>query len=412
MLMNDPLKAMLLASCFPHPQNQLLGVWALSQAEALRQSAVDLKIISPTSYVPSILGDLGVAPWAAQCPVQARMGSFEIDYPRWWVYHSGIVRKITRRIPSIAMALGWRSLKRPILNAIKQHQPKVILAHHTFEGGELARRVKKSTGLPYVIVDWDFDEIADCRRFPFRYQHYRRVLANAHSVIATSERMKSDLAALFPTTRVKVAHYGRDPLPAVMLNKPRPSDRDGKIIIFSASGFFHRKGMPLLIQSFAKIQSRYPHAELWIAGDGPERDAAKQSIRAAGGQQIRLLGTLSHEDVLQEMIWSDFFALAGWNEPFATVYVEALAAGKPIICCNDGGICDVIQNEIHGLTVTPQDTDSLVRALDRLLGNQELRMRMSLAAQSLFQEKLTTSAYANVIKTELLMGVDGGGGAW
>lgn len=401
------LRVLLIASCFPHPLNQRLGVWAQSQAEALHGAGVDLKVVSPTSYVPVFLGKAGIAEWAATCPPEAMQGPFNVSYPRWPVYHSGLIRRLTRLFPAAAMALGWIFVRKRLRELVRSHRPAVIFAHHTFEGGELARRLLQETGLPYVIADWDFDEITDCRRFPRRKKHYQRVLAGAACVIATSERMKSDILSLFPGTRVAVGHYGRAPLPESMLTQPRPADRQGKVVILSASGFFKRKGVPFLIESFMRIQNRFPQAELWLAGDGPEKEAV-QTAAAAAGPRVRLLGALPHGELLQEMVWADFFALAGWDEPFATVYVEALAAGKPVVCCDDGGICDVLKDGVHGFAVPPQNRELLETALSRLIGDEGLRAQMSREASLLFKTELTTAAYANVIKGELLRAAEGG----
>jgi glycosyltransferase involved in cell wall biosynthesis len=65
-----------------------------------------------------------------------------------------------------------------------------------------------------------------------------------------------------------------------------------------------------------------------------------------------------------------------------------MSAGKPIICCNDGGITDVLRNEVHGLTVTPKDIDAAVNALTRMLCDADLRERMGTAGTELFASSL------------------------
>lgn len=396
-----PLRVLLIAGCFPHPDNERLGVWALSQAEAVAEQGIEMEVISPTSYLPRILGKLGMAPWAALCPPKARMGSLWVLFPRWPVYHAMFGRSLNKRWPGFALALGWRFVRRALRDAIARRRPDVIFAHHSFEGGELARRLKQETGINYVISDWDFDEITDCERFAFRRQHYERVLRSASAVVATSGRMKRDLDRLFPGTRVVVAHYGRDPIPAGNFESPRPADRQGKIIIFCACGFYRRKGLVVLLEAFSRVQKKYPGCELWIAGDGPDRAEVEAGVRDFGGGHVRLLGGLSHEQVLQEMVWADIFALTGWDEPFATVYVEALAAGKPIVCCDDGGICDVVTHGKEALLVPPRDVAATAQALDSLVGDPAMRGRMSQASSQLFYAKLSRSVYGQTVAHEL-----------
>lgn len=400
-MVETSLRALLVASCFPHPQNPLLGVWALSQAEAVRGAGVDLRVVSPTSYVPRFAGSLGVAPWAANCPPEATIGSLQVCYPKWPVYHLGLMRKVTRRNPSLMLALGWQVIRRSVLKEVEKHQPDVVFAHHSFEGGEIARRIKLETGLNYVTADWDFGEITDCQIFPRRAAHYARVLGQASCVLATSERMKRDLVSQFPGVRAVVAHYGRDPLPTEVMQRSRPTDRDGKLIVLCAAGFYERKGLPVLIEAFSRVENDHTNAELWIAGGGHDQGLVDRALQSSGAQRVRLLGSLPHQQLLQEMVWADIFALVGWDEPFATVYVEALAAGKPIICCDDGGICDVVRDGVEAILVPPRNVEATAQALRRLLIDQSLRKRMSAASAALFHSQLTTSAYAQTILAEL-----------
>jgi glycosyltransferase involved in cell wall biosynthesis len=86
---------------------------------------------------------------------------------------------------------------------------------------------------------------------------------------------------------------------------------------------------------------------------------------------------------MQYMAWCDAFALIGGDEPFATVFSEAMSAGKPIVFASDGGITDVAKDGVHGLSVEPGDLASAVAALDRLLGDADLRARLGRGAAEL-----------------------------
>ena len=142
----------------------------------------------------------------------------------------------------------------------------------------------------------------------------------------------------------------------------------------------------------------YPDTVLRIAGDGGERGAIEDRIRHHGlSGRVELLGFLPHAQVLQEMVWCDIFALTGWDEPFATVYSEAMSAGKPLLCCNDGGITDVVQNGVHGITIPPHDVNVIAGALDLLVSDASLRERMGAAGKALFETRLTWDHNAHVM---------------
>lgn len=396
------LRVLMISSCFPHPENAALGVWAQLQAETMASTGIDLRVVSPTPYVPRILGRLGVAPWAAFCPRDAQIGTVRVSYPRWLYYYVGPLRKMVQRWPSWAVSIAWPLVKQVILDEVAKHQPDVILANHALDGGEIARRIHMLTGIPYVVAEHDFGEITQCADFPSRHRHYQRVFEEASTVLVGANRMRDDIRRIFPATNVSVLRFGRPAIPKAIAEKPRPDDRKGKLIIFSASGWFERKGVPLLVEAFGRIASSFPDAELRIAGDGPEREKIEAAVkRFDRTNQVRLLGRLTHDQILQEMVWSDAFALTGWDEPFGVVYVEAFSAGLPVICCNDCGICDVMEDGVHGFAIPPHDVEAAIRALNQLAGDSELRTKLATNAKALFLSQMTESAYASRMRDQL-----------
>ena len=92
------------------------------------------------------------------------------------------------------------------------------------------------------------------------------------------------------------------------------------------------------------------------------------------------------------MVWSDLFALVSWNEPFATVFLEAMAAGKPIVTASDGGINDVVLDRTHGRVLPPKDVVATADALDHLLSDDTARLAMGRNASALVSEGLTWEA--------------------
>jgi glycosyltransferase involved in cell wall biosynthesis len=69
----------------------------------------------------------------------------------------------------------------------------------------------------------------------------------------------------------------------------------------------------------------------------------------------------------------DIFVLPSFNEGLPMTVIEAMASGTPVIASRVGAIPAVITHEQTGLLVEPGDTHGLARALDRLLGDPNLR---------------------------------------
>lgn len=380
----------MLASYFPKPANPMMGNWALSQAQAFVRGGLDVRVVSGTAWVPKVVGRAaGGAAAYSDCPASYTWGNVTVTYPRWAFYPLKPLRALLNSNPALILSPTWWSVRSHLLNTVRAFQPDVIYAHHTQVNGYLASRLHQITGVPYVITDHDFGEIEACRRLPARRRFFAPIVEAASAMVSVASRMENLMRELFPAANAVTVHNGSDPPPAAMFAVPRPPEIASKLILFCACAFYERKGIPLLVQAFARVADAFPNAILRIAGDGETRPAIEAAIQETGlSSRVQLLGRLPHDEVVQEMIWADLFVLPGWDEPFATAFTEALSAGCPIVYASDGGITDVLVNGVHGIAVEPRSEPSLIDALQALLTDEKLRNRMSDAALRLFREKL------------------------
>lgn len=384
-------RVLFLASYFPKPGNLLMGVWALAQARAMVRGGLDLSVASFTSYVPRVLGRAGFKPAWALCPREhVWEDGVRVEYPRW-LYYTTYDMQTGYEDPRRAAAICWHTGKHALRRLVKRNKPDVIFCHHTLFNGYMAYRLKRETGIPYLITDHDFDEIADCAKHPRRREIFDLVASNAHCSITVARRMENDIRRLFPNARPRTVHNGTPALPREMFERPRPDAIRDKLVVTTACIFAPRKGIPVLVRAFAKVAAGHPAAVLRLIGDGADRPNVESAIRESGldGSRIQLLGLMKHAEAMQHLVWTDIFASIGWDEPFATVLLEAAAAGKPSIWASDGGINDVLKHGEHGLAVEPRDVDQAAAALDRLLSDREERERMGRAAAGLHAQSLT-----------------------
>jgi glycosyltransferase involved in cell wall biosynthesis len=273
---------------------------------------------------------------------------------------------------------------------ISEWRPDVIFAHHSAVNGVVAEALSRRYGLPFVVTDHDFDEIRDCERLPWRRRAIGSVVQSAAAMVAVSSPMRVDLERIFPGANVHVVHNGVDPIPRAIRDSPRPIDRQSETTLLVVGMFYERKGIPMAIRAFSRIARTHPRAVLRIVGDGPERASVAAAIDAAGApKQIVQMGKIGPDEVLQEMVWADAFVHPGWNEPFATVLIEAAAAGKPMIVSSDGGFLDVFRDGEHGIGFKPKDEPGLAKAMELLLRNAVSRRAMGSAAMKLWSRDLT-----------------------
>jgi glycosyltransferase involved in cell wall biosynthesis len=372
---------------FPRPNNPTIGTWALSQISALRAQGHEIRVVSPVPAVPVLATKILGKGTSALCPPRHSWGDVEALYVPWTVYPVGPLYNTFHRSPGLCVKPGWMFAGSKFLAIAADYAPDVIFAHHGQLAGFVAARVARRLEIPFFITEHDFDEIDDCAQNARRRDFYLEVTQGIGAWIAVADRMRASMNRIFPGVPALTIHNGADPVPREMAAVPRPPAFAGRVVILCVTFMYKRKNVPLLLQAFDSIADRYPDALLAIGGDGDDMPAVRSALdQARNASQVLLLGALKHREVMQYMAWCDVFALIGGDEPFATVFSEAMSAGKPIVFASDGGITDVAKDGVHGLAVEPGDASSAISALDRLLGDVELRERLGRNAAALAGE--------------------------
>lgn len=390
-----PLKVLLLTDYFPKPTLPAMGTWALTQAKALAAAGAQVRVVSPTSWIPPLLGNVGTARPFAHCPVSHDGYGVHVEYPRWFFYSVKPLDRFWRRMPMLACQPAWWTVRVALGRELKQNRPDVILAHHTVPGGVIAGRIKDAYGIPFVTQDADFGSVDAALSESGMRRALEYVAERAAARTAVAMRIVNPLKQISSASPAQLMYLGADALTPTVAEKPRPVERKGQIVIFCAAIFYTRKSIPLLVRAFAAVAAKHPKAILRIAGDGHERPAIESAIRETDvGDRVQLLGLLKHDQILQEMVWCDLFALIGHSEPMAIVYLEAMSAGKPILFCNDGGMNEVVTNGDNGVAIPPNDEKAAAAALDALLGDAAMRKRIGEAGRELFLRRLENAAAA------------------
>jgi len=120
---------------------------------------------------------------------------------------------------------------------------------------------------------------------------------------------------------------------------------------------------------------------LVVAGDGPLRE---QVPGALGFVPHHALGTLYER--------ASVVACPSHREGFGVVCAEAMAYGRPVVAGAVGGLLDLVVDGETGLLVPPRDVSALREALERLLGDEELRRRLGAAARARIKERFAWPA--------------------
>jgi glycosyltransferase involved in cell wall biosynthesis len=162
------------------------------------------------------------------------------------------------------------------------------------------------------------------------------------------------------------------------------------------------RGLETAIRAWIPIQQRWPHARLWIIGDGPERENLFRQICDWDLRyRVVIPGAFDHwEDLLQ----AAGLLIAPAPEPSRSVVVrEALASGLAVIASDQAEHRQLITPEKNGLLYSLTDRSSLTQCFTRLIENEDLRQSLGTAAResdSLRQETSESLQLRNLFATE------------
>ena len=117
------------------------------------------------------------------------------------------------------------------------------------------------------------------------------------------------------------------------------------------------------------------------SGTGPTDFADELRRDAAERLGDRVLFTGRRSDIPDIMRAVDVVVMASVAEPFGLSALEAMACGTPVIGTAAGGLVEFVEHEVTGLLVPPLESEPIARAIERVLGDDELRNRMILEAE-------------------------------
>lgn len=147
------------------------------------------------------------------------------------------------------------------------------------------------------------------------------------------------------------------------------------MVVLSVGRLAYVKGYDILLRAFARSDFMGAPAYLAIVGDGEEREKLTSLTQELGiTGKVVFTGWL--KDTRDAMAGSDVFALASRNEGMGRVFVEAMAAGLPVVGTRTGGIPALIRDGVTGLLADKDDIDSLAKAITTLVGDARLRSEL------------------------------------
>jgi len=136
----------------------------------------------------------------------------------------------------------------------------------------------------------------------------------------------------------------------------------------------HEKRLDILIEAAALV-ARTRDLHLVIVGDGPQRQEAENHARRLGLRSVTFTGW--RDDAVALLPGFDVFALSSDTEGTPLALIEALRAGVPVVATDVGGVRAAAPDGECSLLVPPGDPEALAVAIERLLDDPALSLRLA-----------------------------------
>jgi len=148
------------------------------------------------------------------------------------------------------------------------------------------------------------------------------------------------------------------------------------------------KDIPTFLRAAAEVHRSVPTARFLLIGDGEERARLLRLAAELGiAQQTIFAG--DRRDVPALLTALDVFVLSSTTESFPNAVLEAMAAGRPVVATDVGGIPELVEDAVTGYLVAPGDTVEMSQRIWRLLQDPAECRRMGAAGRARVAREFT-----------------------
>lgn len=231
---------------------------------------------------------------------------------------------------------------------------------------------------------------ASVRRWYGFTRMQKRVARRLPAVVTVSGSSKQEITDHLGVRpeRIRVVPIGAD----TRLFSPDPAvpEIPGRIVTTSSADV-PLKGLIHLVEALAKLRTSNPSAHLVVVGKRAEDGPVHLAIERYGlGDAVQFVKGISDAELVDLVRGAQIACVPSLYEGFSLPAAEAMATGTPLVATTGGAIPEVAGADGEScLAVPPGDADALAAALDRLLGDRELRERLGAAGRERVLRRFT-----------------------
>ena len=279
-----------------------------------------------------------------------------------------------------------------IRRKIRPIKPAIVHTH-TSKAGLLGRVAAWLEAVP-IIIQTPHGHVFYGHFGPVTSQFYllleRLAAAITDRLVALTEQERSDYVKykVVPESKLTTIHSGVDvqrfqrPTDPKTFSENLPVIPPGRTVIGFVGWLLPIKGVDILLQAMTTVCQSAPQAILLLVGKGQLEAKMKSEVKRLNlTANVQFMGW--RNDIEHILPQFDIFVLPSLNEGMGRVLVEAMAAARPIVASNTGGIPDLVKHQMNGLLVPPGDPRALAEALLQLIRHPDAARRMGQAGHRL-----------------------------
>jgi glycosyltransferase involved in cell wall biosynthesis len=203
----------------------------------------------------------------------------------------------------------------------------------------------------------------------------RFLLRSSDLIVLPSDAYRKKLVELFPEIRDRTVfiHNGINPAPFIAARNGR-SDQARDPYILCIAYLMKQKGVDVLLRASESLLASDGRLRLIVVGEGPQRKELEDLASSLGiRNKTDFLGSRDETEVAALLNGCEVLVLPSRAESFGIVVVEAMTCRKPVVASAVGGVPEIIDHEVHGILVEPENPVALAEGIRRVLTDSALK---------------------------------------
>lgn len=276
---------------------------------------------------------------------------------------------------------------------VRRHRIRLI---HTFDYPSAVFAIPAARFLTAIAVASSQRSHRDL--IPRKYRKLVRMtdrLANAIIVNCDFVRRHLECDEHVPPRQIQLCYNGIDLETFRPLDSPRPAELPpDAFVIGVVCALRPEKGLPTLLEAFARVRHLRASMKLAIVGDGPMLSSLKKDADTLGIREDCVFAPATNQ-VADWLRAFDIFVLPSLSEALSNALMEAMACGCPVVASNVGGNPELVWDGERGRLFEPGDAVALAAAVQSLVEDDARRKRLGQAGANFIRERFSIQTSAH-----------------